>query len=62
MVSGSRCYIKAFRALQRHGNGFDDIAEDGLGGLGFFLQGSMARAGYHPVSENRDGEPLEIVG
>src|SRR5882762_871905 len=47
---------------QRNGNGFNDIAKNGIGGLRFFLQGGVARTGDNAVRENGNGELFEVVG
>src|SRR5882762_2792315 len=47
---------------QRNGNGFDDIAKNGISGLRFFLQGGVARTGDNAVRENGNGELFEVVG
>src|SRR5260370_34537185 len=47
---------------QGNGNGFDDIAKNGIGGLRFFLQRGVARTRDNAMRENGNGELLEIVG
>jgi len=47
---------------QGNGNGFNDIAKNGVRGFRFFLQRGVARAGDNAVRENRDGKVLEVVG
>ena len=60
--SGRRSLRTKCRALQRNANGFDDVAQDGFGGLGFFLQRSVARTGDNAMRKDGDGELFEIVG
>src|SRR6266446_7223481 len=55
------CTLTAQR-LQGNGNGFHDIAKDGIRGFRFFLQRGVARTGDNPVRENGNGKLLEIVG
>src|SRR6202047_3879895 len=47
---------------QRNGDGFDDFAENRFGGLGFFLQRSVARAGHHAMRKYGYRELLEVIG
>src|SRR5216684_942334 len=47
---------------QRNGDGFNDIAKNGIGGFRFFLQRGVARTGDNAMRENGNGEPFEIVG
>src|SRR6266705_1307889 len=47
---------------QGDGNGFHDVAKNGVRGFRFFLQRGVARAGDNAVRENRDGKVLEVVG
>src|SRR5213596_582253 len=55
------CTLTAQRS-QRNGDGFHDIAKNGIGGLRFFLQRGVARAGDDAMGENGNGQLLEIVG
>src|SRR2546429_6206023 len=47
---------------QGNGDGFDDIAKNGIGGFRFFLERSVARAGDNAMRENGNGELFEVVG
>src|SRR5712692_6691414 len=47
---------------QGNGDGFNDIAKNGIGGFRFFLQRGVARTGDNAMRENGNGEPFEIVG
>src|SRR6267142_656419 len=47
---------------QGNGDGFNDIAKNGIGGFRFFLKRGMARTGDHAVRENGNGELFEVVG
>src|SRR5216684_1844589 len=47
---------------QRNGNGFDDLAKNGIGGFRFFLKRGVARTGDDSMGENGDGELFEVVG
>src|SRR5216684_2088322 len=47
---------------QGNGDGFDDIAKNGIGGFRFFLQRGVARTGDNAVRENGNGELFEVVG
>src|SRR5882762_1501464 len=47
---------------QGNGDGFNDIAKNGIGGFRFFLERSVARAGDNAVRENGNGELFEVVG
>ena len=49
-------------ASQRDGDGVDDFAKNIPGGLRFFLQRGVTRAGDNAMRENGDGQVLEIVG
>src|SRR5216683_754030 len=52
--------LTAWRS-QRNGDGFNDIAKNGIGGFRFFLQRGVARTGDNAMRENGDGELFEIV-
>src|SRR5437899_702649 len=54
-------FVTATRS-QGNGNGFNDIAKNGIGGLRFFLQRGVARTRDNAMRENGNGELLEIVG
>src|SRR5712692_2164153 len=47
---------------QRNGDGFNDIAKNGIRGFRFFLQRGMARTGDNAMRENGNGELFEVVG
>src|SRR5258708_34440344 len=47
---------------QGNGDGFNDIAKNGIGGFRFFLQRGVARTGDNAVRENGNGELFEVVG
>src|SRR5258706_458437 len=47
---------------QGNGDGFHDIAKNGIRGLRLFLQRGVARTGDDAVRENGNGKLLEIVG
>src|SRR5260370_39080920 len=46
---------------QGNGDGFNDIAKNGIGGFRFFLQRGVERTGDNAMRENGDGELFEIV-
>src|SRR5882762_9594869 len=55
------CTLTAGRS-QGNGDGFNDIAKNGIGGFRFFLKRGMARTGDNAVRENGNGELFEVVG
>jgi len=48
--------------LTGNGDGFHDIAKNGIRGFRLFLQRGVARTGDDAVRENGNGKLLEIVG
>src|SRR6266852_6387535 len=50
------------RRSQGNGDGFNDIAKNGIGGFRFFLERCVARTGDNAVGENGNGELFEVVG
>jgi len=47
---------------QGNGDGFNDIAKNGIGGFRFFLKRGVARTGDYAVREYGNGELFEVVG
>src|SRR2546421_11243521 len=47
---------------QGNGDGFNDIAKNGIGGLRFFLERRVARAGNNAVRENGIGRLCDVRG
>ena len=57
-----KCRLITRTRSQGNGNGFHDIAKNGIGGFRLFLQRSVARTGDDAVGENGNGKLFEIVG
>src|ERR1700686_1879683 len=55
------CTLTAGRS-QRNGDGFNDIAKNGIGGFRFFLKRGVARTGDNAGRENGNGKLFEVVG
>src|SRR5258706_8976852 len=55
------CTVTAGRS-QGNGDGFNDIAKNGIGGDRLLLTRGMTRTGDSAVRENGDGELFEVVG
>src|ERR1700731_1150946 len=55
------CTLTASQS-QRNGDGFNDIAKNGISGFRFFLKRGVARTGDNAVRENRNGELFEVIG
>ena len=55
------CTLTAGRS-QGNGDGFNDIAKNGIGGFRLFLKRGMARTGDDAMRENGDGKLFEVVG
>src|SRR5438132_2078228 len=59
--SKDRSLVCPDQTSQRHGNGFDNFAQNRLCSFRLFLQRGVARAGHHAMREDRDRELLEII-
>src|SRR5882762_1787132 len=57
-----KCRLVTRTHSQGNGDGFHDIAENGIGGFRFFLQRSVTRTGDNAVREDGNGKLLKIVG
>src|SRR5258708_10427510 len=47
---------------QGNGDGFHDVAKNGIRGFRFFLQGGVTRAGDNAMRKNGNGKLFEVVG